>query len=385
MTEKILLVDDEPNVLLAMQRQLRKRFDIRTAQSGEEALRLLKQEGPFAVIVSDMRMPNMNGIELLKQVKGLYPDTVRLVLTGYADQETAIEAVNSGQIFRFLSKPCSQSHFITSLAVAVHQYRLITAERDILKNTLRGCVNVRSELLGMTNPLACSAGLRIRRYVVGVAEAMHLPQLWQFEMAALLSQIGCITLPGEILRKVYVGQELTPEEADLFDSHPEAAGKLLEAIPRLENVTAMIVHQRRRYKDYTSTLRQTLFAEVLLGAQILRAVVDYDCLLFQGKSRGEALAILRKQKRVYNPEVLNALITIPVDYQDQVLSLKVDQISVGMESLDNVLAKNGALVIGKGQVITPPLLKGLNNFSRQIGIVEPIRVRIGLCAEKGHS
>ena len=84
-------------------------------------------------------------------------------------------------------------------------------------------------------------------------------------------------------------------------------------------------------------------------------------------------------------EVLNALSTIPVDYQDQVPSLKVDQISVGMESLDNVLAKNGALVIGKGQVITPPLLKGLNNFSRQIGIVEPIRVRIGLCAEKGHS
>ena len=381
MTEKILLVDDEPNVLHALQRQLRKRFDLRTAESGEAALRLLKTEGPFAVIVSDMRMPEMNGVELLATVKTLYPDTVRLMLTGNADQETAIEAVNSGQIFRFLTKPCPPALLITSLVLAVRQHRLLTAEQELLQNTLRGSVSVLCELLGMANPLARSAGLRIRAFVVAVAAALRLPQPWQYEMAALLSQIGCIGLPGEILRKVYSGQQLDADEAERFAGHPEAAAKLLEPIPRLENVTAMIRHQRRRYADFTDELRQGLFAEVLVGAQILRAATDYDCLLFQGRGRGEALTFLRGRRKVYNPEVLDALATVRVVNREQVLSLMVDQVSAGMVAMDDVLATNGALVVARGQSITPALLRGLINFSRQTGIVEPIRVRVGRYAE----
>lgn len=133
MTEKILFVDDETNILQAIQRQLRKRFDLATAEGGDEALRILKEQGPFAVIISDMRMPNMNGVELLALVKELHPDTVRLMLTGNADQETAMEAVNSGQIFRFLTKPCPPATLITALALALSQYRLITAERSSCK------------------------------------------------------------------------------------------------------------------------------------------------------------------------------------------------------------------------------------------------------------
>ena len=92
-SEKILFVDDEPNVLQSMERQLRKRFSLRTAEGGEEALRILKEEGPFAVIVSDMRMPGMDGVQLLSRTKEIYPDTVRLMLTGNADQDTAVDAV----------------------------------------------------------------------------------------------------------------------------------------------------------------------------------------------------------------------------------------------------------------------------------------------------
>ena len=378
MTEKILLVDDEPAILSSIERHLRRRFEIRTAESGEAALRQLKEDGPFAVIVSDMRMPNMNGIELLKLVKDLYPDTVRLMLTGHADRETAIDAVNTGQIFRFLAKPCPPALFVTSLVLALRQHRLITAEQELLQNTLKGCVSVLSELLGMTSPLACSSGLRIREYTVRIAESLRLPQPWQYEMAALLSQIGCITLPGEILSKFYTGQELTPGEAELFDTHPETARKLLERIPRMENVTEMIALQRKRFDEFTDAMRETMYEEILLGAQMLKAATEYDRLLFQGKGRGEALGLMRSQKRVYNPRILDILATVRVASPEQVLSLHVDQVGVGMVALDDVLAKNGTLVVAKGQIITPPLLKGLNNFSRQIGIIEPIRVRLGM-------
>ena len=138
----ILFVDDELRILQAFERQLRKRFSIRTAESAQEALKILEVDGPCAVIVSDMWMPGMDGIELLARVKNLYPDTVRIMLTGNADQETAIEAVNCGQIFRFLTKPIPPEALTNSLDLAIREYRLITAEKELLSQTLKGSVNV---------------------------------------------------------------------------------------------------------------------------------------------------------------------------------------------------------------------------------------------------
>src|SRR6266700_2888600 len=106
MSVKVLCVDDESNVLEAYQRNLRKRFTIDTALGGEPALALIASQGPYAVIVTDMQMPGMDGVEFLMRVRQKAPDTVRLMLTGNADQKTAVEAVNKGHVFSFLSKPC---------------------------------------------------------------------------------------------------------------------------------------------------------------------------------------------------------------------------------------------------------------------------------------
>ena len=104
--KKILFVDDEPNVLAAFQRQLRRQFEVETAPSGREGLALLQKARDYAVVVADMRMPEMNGVEFLKEVKTAAPEAVRIMLTGNADQGTAIEAINQGRIFSFLHKPC---------------------------------------------------------------------------------------------------------------------------------------------------------------------------------------------------------------------------------------------------------------------------------------
>src|SRR5882672_4792554 len=107
MNTKILCVDDEPNVLEAFSRSLRKDFQVFVAQSGEQGIAMIENEGPFAVVVSDMRMPEMDGIQFLSRVRETIPETVRVMLTGNADQQTAMNAVNEGNIFRFLTKPCS--------------------------------------------------------------------------------------------------------------------------------------------------------------------------------------------------------------------------------------------------------------------------------------
>lgn len=380
MTEKILFVDDEPNVLQSIQRQLRKRFDLVIADSGAEALRVLNEEGPFAVIVSDMRMPGMNGVELLSKVKDLYPETVRLMLTGNADQETAMEAVNNGQIFRFLTKPCPQATFITSLALALRQYRLISAERELLQNTLKGSVNVLAELLGVANPLAFSSGLRVKNYVVSIAEALQLPGLWQYEIAALLSQIGCVTIPGEVLGKVFSGQPLSEEEEAMYRNHPAAGAALLEKIPRLENVTKMIALQQMPFEEYGEELKNAEFEEVLIGAQILTAATDFDRQLYRGLSPHEARVWMNKQRNRYNPEILAFFAELAIDDQTQFLSLNIAQIAEGMIAAEDIRAKNGVLIIPKGQAITRTLLQGLKNFSTQVGVVEPVRVQIGAAA-----
>src|SRR5262249_38511740 len=131
MSDKILFVDDDIKLLAAVERNLRQHHRIITAPGGEAGLKILADDGPFAVLVADMQMPGMNGVQLLTQVQKLYPDTVRIMLTGNADQQTAIEAVNKGHIFQFLNKPCPIDMLKLALQAGIKQYRLITAERQL--------------------------------------------------------------------------------------------------------------------------------------------------------------------------------------------------------------------------------------------------------------
>lgn len=381
MTEKILFVDDEENILLSIKRELRKRFDIHTALGGDLALETLQTQGPFAVIVSDMRMPSMDGVQLLSTVKELYPDTVRLMLTGNADQGTAIEAVNKGQIFRFLNKPCPTSVLVMALALALRQYRLITAEKELLNKTLKGSITVLSELLSLANPIAFSSGLRIKNLVGHLAEELHLSNRWQFEIAALMSQIGCITLPNDILNKFYAGQVLDSEEEAMYCKHPQVGASLLEKIPRLEMVAAIISHQLRPYDAFQEV--PELHEDVCVGAQILKIAIDFDSLLHSGCSRREALLKLQEKHALYNPEILKIVANLQVEEeQEKIISVDVRGMVVGMIVEQDIMASNGVLIIPKGQEVTWSLLQGLKNFSNQVEIQEPILVRVKVEKER---
>ncbi len=121
--DKVLIVDDDPRILTGYRRLLRKRFSLDTAASGREALEMVSRHGPYAVVVSDMRMPKMTGLDLLMRIREQAPDTVRIMLTGNADQQTAADAVNRGQVFRFLNKPCSPEVMAEAVEQALEYYR----------------------------------------------------------------------------------------------------------------------------------------------------------------------------------------------------------------------------------------------------------------------
>ena len=149
---RILLVDDEPNLLDALRRQLRREFSIETAGSGAEGLNVLRDKGPFVVVVSDFRMPGMDGATFLAAARGAAPDTTRVLLTGQADLAGTAAVVNQGQVFRLLLKPVGQDELIGALHDSVAYQQLRLAERVLLEETLQGSVRALMDVLALSNP-----------------------------------------------------------------------------------------------------------------------------------------------------------------------------------------------------------------------------------------
>jgi serine phosphatase RsbU (regulator of sigma subunit) len=149
-SNRVLFVDDDPKILAAFQRQLRKKVVIETVESGAEGLEVLRRDGPFSLVVTDYCMPSMNGIEFLGRAREIAPETVRIMLTGSADLGAAIQAVNQGNIFRFLTKPCSSDNLLEAVQAGIHEYRRTHKERKFNKRSrswLAQAMDVQQNLL----------------------------------------------------------------------------------------------------------------------------------------------------------------------------------------------------------------------------------------------
>jgi response regulator RpfG family c-di-GMP phosphodiesterase len=371
MPEQILLVDDDRNILDGYRRNLRGEFLIEVAQSGQEALGLLDSKGPYAVVISDMRMPGMDGIEFLRRVKSASPETVRVMLTGNAETETAIEAINEGSIFRFLIKPCCKEMMAKTITAALMQYRLITAEKQLLEQTLSGCLQVLSEVLSLVNPAAFGRAERARRYIHHVVTAMKLGNPWQYEVAAILSQLGCVTLAGETIEAVYRGDTLSAAEQTQYDTHPKVAFELLSKIPRLEPIAWMIEHQNRPI----SPGEEVEGGDMRTGAEILRLILEYEQLIHRGMSRTESAHQLSMRNRNFSPKFFEALVTLdPNAEESEIRKCRIEELAPGMILQEEVRSTTGGLLVSRGQEITPTVIFKLRNFHSRHAIASEVTV-----------
>lgn len=371
MAERILLVDDEPNVLDGYRRTLGREFALETAVGGQEALALVAQNGAYAVVVSDMRMPGMDGIQLLSRIKAMSPDTIRVMLTGHADMQTAVTAINEGSIFRFLNKPTTKEMMGKTLTAAVVQYRLVTAEKQLLEQTLSGALQVLTEVLSLVNPAAFSRASRARRYMQHVATAMKVGNPWQYEVAAMLSQLGCVTLAPETIDAVYRGEALSTTEQAQYDAHPNVAYQLLSKIPRLEPIAWMIQHQNKP----VSQSNNTELADMRRGAEILRLVLAYEQARHRGASRSEAAQRLAGQNTEMGPEFFAALIALdPTAEEEQVNKCRIDELCPGMTIQQDVHSKDGTLLVSNGQEVTATLISKMKNFYARGSIDASVKV-----------
>ncbi len=370
MHEKILFVDDEPAVLKGFKRALRNEFQPDTALGGEEALAAIARGGPYAVVVSDMRMPNMDGVQLLSRISAVSPDTVRVMLTAHADLQNAIGAVNDGRIFRFLTKPCATDVLKKTLTTCLVQYRLVVAEKELLENTLMGSIAVLTDVLSLASPAAFSRAVRIRRYVRHLVAQLGLDTPWQYEIAAMLSQLGCVTLSPEIVEAAYCGKELSREEQTAFDMHPSVARNLLSNIPRLGYITWMVGQQRFG----AATPNDHMPVSMRIGAGILRLAIAFDDLKIRGHSDAEALSMLQRDPQ-FDPEIVLALRGLqPETSNMDWKTVPISDLSTGMILQEEIRTRFEMLLAGRGQEVTYPLIVRLNNLHRRRDIPDRVLV-----------
>lgn len=365
---KILCVDDEQRVLDSLENQLGLNYDFFSATSGEQGLTLLAEQGPFAVVISDMRMPQMNGAEFLARTREISPNTTRILLTGYSDTDSAIAAINQGKITRFLTKPCPSETLFSAVKEGCRIFELVNAERQLLESTVKGSIKALTEVLSTVSPLAFGRATRMAAIVAHICSKCKIPEAWQYEIAALTSQIGCITVPEHILMKVFSREELSAQEQQTFAQHTELSRQVIGDIPRLEQIADIIAHYLKSSASFVGE-RKT-------GVDLLQCAMFVDGELRKGMNMKQVITALDKRRR-FPQSWVDAL----ESYQDATveatrLTVHARDLKSGMVFEEDVFFANGALLIKAGNCANPVTIERLKNASHEGRLKEPFLVSI---------
>jgi CheY-like chemotaxis protein len=371
--QRILMVDDEPQLLDGLRRVLHGSYRLVTATSGPQGLALqceaLAAGDPFAVIVSDMMMPGMNGAQFLTAARAVDQDAVRVILSGQADLTSTIAAVNDADLFRFLTKPCGPRDLTKALDAALAHHRLVLAERELLERTLRGAVDVLTELLSLASPEAFSRTARVRDLCQAVADELGLAEDWRLRLAAVLSQIGCIAVPPQVLHRIESNSDaVTGQDRQLYLAHPRLARQLLERIPRLEEVAAWV-------GDQPLSADTPPPAGAGRAQLVLCAVTAFLGGYGRTGSAGKGVKELQAAGH-YPSELLMALLhaSAALDGAGVLRELPVHRVRAGMILRQDVRTTTGMVLVRGGERVSAALLTRLENFAATVGVVEPVVV-----------
>ena len=383
MSAKVLFVDDDPNVLNAFKRRLRKQVDMVTATGGAEGLTALAEQGPFSVVISDQQMPEMDGVAFLKKVATRSPDAVRMMLTGNADQETAVQAINDGNIFRFLTKPCQPEDLLAAINEAKEQYRLRRAERDLLEQTLAGSIKLLIDILSLQNAKTFDATARMRAWARRLVPKLRGIDPWQLDMAIMLAGLGRIVLPTDVLAKLEGKAELSPREVELVNQSPGAARDLVRNIPRLEAVADAIYYQNKGFDGSGFPDDDKEGDDIPIAGRVLKLLTDLSGVCADEQVAEESLVALKANAQLYDPVLLDLATQALTGggkageglTEERDVDMSLGRLAVGDHLLEDVAGEDGEMILAAGHALTEPMIHKLWQLNKLKKIQEPIRVR----------
>jgi FixJ family two-component response regulator len=375
---KIMLVDDEENVLNGYRRTIRGQFIMKFFSDPFEALNSLKEDSDYSVIISDFNMPGMKGLEFLKKVHEINSNTVKILLTGYADLQLVIDAINEGYIYRFLTKPCESEKLIEAIKQGVKQYKLVTAEKELLEKTLRGSIKVLIDILSISNPSLFNRASLMRDLAKKIIQRLGITESWEIDIAVLLSQIGCMGIPSEVVDKRIKGLPLSSKEEEIYYSHAEIGSMLLKNIPRLEKVSQAISLQFKTSERIDSVENSYIESNTLFIAKLLRLLNDYFWITERGIDSEKAIDFLNEERNQYDSLLLGAL-EAEVKGAKQgfiTISKSLNELREGMILAENLVDSNNYMLLPKGTVLSEIYIHKLISASKVRSIPTQIKVLV---------
>lgn len=420
---KVLFVDDEPNILRALKRLMRNQpFKVDICDNPEHAIDMIKGSAhhqPYAAIVSDQRMPGMCGAEVLAHVRKHSPHTIRLILTGYADMQSAMDAINRGGAHRYIAKPWDDVMLQDAVRGAVHQYatimenarlheevaeknealqrltknmeaKVFECTREVidlnrqLEDSIQGVAGVLASLASHHSDVLGNHSQRVLTTCDALGKQLGLSkdERFQLSVAAQLHDVGKISLSQDILAKPV--NNLSPQEMKELQTHPLVGAQLLAQIPHFEEA-AMMVRHHHEYYNGSGYPHQLSGRDIPLGARILSVADAYDKHLnqtstFHATTPEKTLAQLAQQANThFDPAVVSALKQL-ID-SGEVGANETKEVVVGLEDVrtgmvlaQDLMAPNGLLVLKKESEINPENLQQITKLLRQYGHIPPIHI-----------
>ena len=374
----ILIVDDVLRNIQVLGTMLRKAgYGIQTAQNGTQALKAVEAEPPDLILL-DVMMPQMDGFETCKRLKAAKEtrDIPIIFLTAKTETEEIVKGFELGAV-DYLTKPVGSEELLVRVNTHLELKNARHQIEQLLSKTLMGSLKVLMDILSMVHPEIFSQASRLKRYAGDIARFLKLPGVWRFELAALLSHIGCIILPAETLKKLHCGQDLSKAGEEEYRTHPAVGRNLLSNIPRLELVAEMIGHQQDILEAGDSQKPLGEWDTAAIGGQILKAVIECDRLSLKDESPSAVLNQMRSGKGDYVPEVLDALEKAQTGEAEMVIqSVRLTDLREGMILGEDIASIAGVKLIGKGSELSTNLILFLKRFSKPLRIKYPIHVQV---------
>ena len=423
----LLCVDDEANILSALKRLFRTQgYHILTATSGKAGLELLEKE-QGDLVICDMRMPEMNGAQFLEQVRARWPNTVRLLLTGYAEMSATVDAINKGGIYRYISKPWEDTDMVILVKEALERLQLEREKRRLealtqrqneelkvlntsleekvrartadLQKTMQALseaheklkkgfitsVRVFSNLIELRGGAVSGHSRRVAELARNLAQRMKLPEpeAQDVFLAALLHGIGKIGLPDKLLEKPF--SSLAGEERAEVVKHPIKGQAALMALEQLNGAAKIIRSHHERFDGMGYPDGLTGLG-IPLGARILAVANDFHevqkgALLSKQLSVEQAVDFIRDGRgKRYDPAV--------VDVFHQVMGIAVapagaagesavhtGQLLPGMALTRDLITRDGVMLLAKDYMLDESLIEQIRTFERTDGTIFTIHVR----------
>jgi hypothetical protein len=321
-----------------------------------------------------MHMPGMPGIEFLERVHERYPETVRIMVTADLTQAVAVEAANRAHVFRFLNKPCSRASLLSAVRDGLTEYRRRRTEKELLASTANGCIELLGELLSVVSPLAFAKATRVTRTIDQICQQLHVTDAWELTMAATLSQLGCISLPDQLISRAARREPLSRQSAQLWRSHPQLAHDLIIKIPRLERVAEIVLGQLQPYERTTDDVELER-RSIGWRAACLGAGLEYDSWVELSNEPQHALGRLEQAAQAYPLDVIEAFAEVMrIDTHRRSRLVMLNEICTGMILLENLVDRDGRVLLTNGQRIAEWHITRLYGLGYGASVRQPVRV-----------